>query len=311
MTHMSRSTVASELRERIVSGIHVGRLRGGERLPAVRTLAKDFGVNDRVVMAAIRELADEGFVELKQRSGAYVVPPHPASGASLPHLGAWLVSMLVQARSRGLAPHDVSEFVRRSMETRRLRAACIECNKDQMVLLCDELDRELGYITDSTPLDTLSAADPPLGVRRADLLVTTAFHADRVRRVAQALGKPWIAVALRPDVMRDIGRQLQQGPVFYVATDLRFERKLRRMLGAVGPVTNLRVFIIGRDDLAEIPSDAPTFVMPSALEFVKRRFRGARGPGRPIHPARHLSDESARELLAFLVQANMAALAAS
>jgi len=58
MTHMSRSTVASELRERIVSGIHVGRLRGGERLPAVRTLAKDFGVNDRVVMAAIRELAD-------------------------------------------------------------------------------------------------------------------------------------------------------------------------------------------------------------------------------------------------------------
>ncbi len=309
MTHMSRTQVANELREQIVSGIHVGRLRGGERLPAVRTLAQDFGVNDRVVMAAIRELADEGFVELKQRSGAYIVPPHPASGASLPHLGAWLVSMLAQARSRGLAPQAVSEFVRRSTETRRLRAACIECNKDQIALLCNELDHELGYITDATPLDTLSVSDPPLGVRRADLLVTTAFHADRVRRVAKALGKPWIAVALRHDVMRDVGRHLHQGPVYYIATDLRFERKLRRMLDAVGPVTNLRVLIIGRDDLAAIPREAPTFVMPSALDVVKRRFRGSRGPGFPIHPARHLSDESAKELLAFLVRANMTALA--
>lgn len=310
MTHLSRSEVASELRDQIVSGIHVGRLRGGERLPAVRTLAKDFGVNDRVVMAAIRELADEGFVELKQRSGAYIIPPHPASGASLPHLGAWLVGMLVQARSRGLAPHDVSEFVRRSTETRRLRAACIECNKDQLALLCQELDRDLGFMADSTPLELLSATDPPIGVRRADLLVTTAFHAERVRRVAESIGKPWIAVALRRDVMRDVGRHLQRGPVYYIATDVRFERKLRRMLGAVGPTANLRVLIVDRDDLAAIPADAPTFTMPSALEPVRRRFRETRGPGQPIQPARHLSDESARELLNFLVQANMAALAA-
>lgn len=309
MAHIGRSEVANELREHIVNGIHVGRFRGGERLPAVRALAKDFGVNDRVVMAALRELANDGFVELKQRSGAYVVPPHPASGASLPHLGEWLVRMLVQARSRGLPPHRVSEFVRRSTETRRLRAACIECNRDQMVLLCNELDHELGYITDSTPLDTLSATDPPLVVRRADLLVTTAYHADQVRRVAQTLGKPWFAVALRREVMRDVGRHLRQGPVYYVATDVRFERKLRAMVGGIGPASNLRVLIVGRDDLGGIPPDGPTFVMPSALDLVKRRFRGTRGPGTPIHPARHLSDDSARELLSFLVQANMAALA--
>ncbi len=310
MTHMGRLEVASELRDRIVTGIHVGRFRGGERLPAVRSLAKELGVNDRVVMAAIRELADEGFVELRQRSGTYIVPPHPASGPSLPHLGAWLVGMLVQARSRGLAPRDVSEFVRRSTETRRLRAACIECNNDQLVLLCHELARDHGYIADSTPLESLNANDPPLNVRRADVLVTTAFHADRVRRVAQALGKPWIAVALRREVMRDVGRHLARGPVYYVATDARFERKLRRMLGALGPVANLRVRIAGRDDLTEIPPEAPTFVMPSALDAVKRKFRGTRGPGQPIHPARHFSDESARELLTFLVHANMAALAA-
>ena len=310
MTHIGRSAVANELREQILSGIHVGRFRGGERLPSVRSLAKGFGVNDRVVMAALRELANDGFVELRQRSGVYVAPPHPGGGASLPHLGSWLVSVLVQARSRGLAPQHLSEFVRRGMETRRLRAACIECNKDQLVLLCQELEGELGYITESTPLETLTISEPPLGVRRADILVTTAFHTDRVRRVAESLGKAWIAVGLRREVMHDVGRHLERGPVYYIATDVRYERKLRRMLGSVGPTANLRVLIVGRDDLSGIPADAPTFVMPSALEVVKRRFRGMGGPGRPIQPARHLSDESARELLTFLVQANMAALAA-
>src|SRR4029078_9158545 len=76
--HMGRSEVANELREQILSGIHVGRFRGGERLPSVRSLSKGFGVNDRVVMAALREVANDGFVELRQRSGGFRAQAHTA-----------------------------------------------------------------------------------------------------------------------------------------------------------------------------------------------------------------------------------------
>src|SRR5689334_18694829 len=104
MTRIGRDAVAEALRSRIVSGLHVGRLTGGDRLPPTRVLAAEFSVNERVVLAALRTLADEGFVELRPRSGAYVVPPHPAAGGALPGLGAWLITMLVQARARGLPP---------------------------------------------------------------------------------------------------------------------------------------------------------------------------------------------------------------
>ena len=305
---MKRMEVASELRDRIVSAIHVGRLRGGERLASVRTLAAEFDVNERVVLAALRTLADEGFIELRPRSGAYVQPPHLASGASLPHLGAWLVGLLIQARARGIAPRDVSELVRRAMTTRHVRAACIECNGDQLAMLCAELADDHGYVAESVPLDLLSTAEPPAALKRADVLVTTAFHAERVRRVATALRKPWIAVALRGEIMRDVGRHLRAGPVYYIATDPRYERKLRRMLANVGPVSNLRVMIIGRDDLDEIPPSAPTFAMPSAREYLIKRFGRGGGPGTPIQPPRHFSDASARELLTFLVRANTSAL---
>ena len=241
---------------------------------------------------------------------AYVVSPHPTGGSALPDLGHWLVIMLLQARSRGLPPREVSEYVRRCLETRRVRAACIECNDDQRHLLCSELAGDHGFISESTDVRGLSADDPPLAVRRSDLLVTTLFHANAVQKVAERLGKPWIAVALRREVMRDVGRYLQQGPVYYIATDPRFERKLRRMLAPLGPVSNLRVMVVGRDDIDAIPPAAPTYVMTSAREYVTSRYPGAVGPGRPIHPARSFSDEAARELLTFIVRANMAAFAA-
>ena len=310
MAHTGRDVVADALRNRIVSGLHVGRLAGGERLPNTRILAAEFGVNQRVVMAALRTLADEGFIALKRRSGAYVVPPHPAGGTSLPDLGAWLVGMLVQARARGLPPRDVSEYVRRCMETRRVRAACIECNKDQLHLLCSELANDHGYVTESAELDELSAEEPPASLRRADVLVTTLFHAPEVEAVAKRLGKPWIAVALRPDAMSEVARGLGLGPVYFIATDPRFEPKLRRMLEPMAPVTNLRVMLVDRDDLDSIPRDAPTFVMSSASERLEPRYGPRGGPGRPIHSPRSFSDATAHELLGFLVRANMAALAA-
>jgi GntR family transcriptional regulator len=312
MARMGREAVAAALRDRIVSGLHVGRLLGGARLPSTRALAAEYGVNERVVLAALRTLAQEGFVELRPRSGAYIVPPHPAGGPGLPDLAGWLVGMLVQARARGLAPRDVPEYVRRALETRRVRAACIECNRDQIHLLCTELADDHGFVTESLEIDDLRAADGsdvPLAARRADVLVTTLYHAAEVQAAAARLGKPWIAVALRPEVMEGVARGLHEGPVYYVATDPRFEPKLRRMLGSLGAVEHVRVLLVGRDDLEAIPDDAPTFVMTSAREHVAALLGGRSGPGRPIQPRRFFSDDAARELLTFLVRANVVALA--
>jgi hypothetical protein len=148
------------------------------------------------------------------------------------------------------------------------------------------------------------------GLRRADVLVTTVFHRHDVQTAAATLGKPCIAVALKPEIMEDVARRLHDGPVYYVATDKRYAAKLRRMLAPMGPVANLRVLLVGRDDLDQIPSNAPTFVMTSAREHMIARYGSVAGRGQPIHPARQFSDGAARELLTFLMRANATALAA-
>lgn len=310
MTATERDQVVELLRDRIVTGLHVGRYVGGERLPTSRALAVELDVNERVVLAAMRILTDEGFVVLKPRSGAYVAPPHPASGDNLPHLGRWLVDMLLQARTRGLPPREVGEYVRRCLETRRVRAACVECNHDQLHLLCTELAEDHGYMTERVETDALHDRELPPALLRADVIVTTMFHVHDVQAVADRLGKPLIAVSLRAEVIADVVRRLEEGPVYYIATDQRFEPKIRRMLGTDAALANLRVLLVGRDDLDAVPPDAPTFVMASARAHVDARYGARGGPGQRFQPPRHFSDSAARELITFMVSANLASIAA-
>jgi GntR family transcriptional repressor for pyruvate dehydrogenase complex len=60
--------VALAIRSRIVGG----ELRTGERLPTERELAAGYGVSRNVVREAIRALAKDGLVQVRQGSGTYV-----------------------------------------------------------------------------------------------------------------------------------------------------------------------------------------------------------------------------------------------
>ena len=60
--------IAGKLRQRFFSGLHLGILEPGIRLPSANEIAVEMGVDRRVVLQAYRELEREGIVELRQRS---------------------------------------------------------------------------------------------------------------------------------------------------------------------------------------------------------------------------------------------------
>jgi len=61
-----------QLRNQIVIGIGVGGLNYGERLPTVRQLADDLGVNAMTVNKAYALLKNEGYISIDRRHGAKV-----------------------------------------------------------------------------------------------------------------------------------------------------------------------------------------------------------------------------------------------
>ena len=91
-----------QLRNQIVAGISDGRLSPGEKLPTVRALAEELGVNAMTVNKTYQLLKQEGFIVTDRRNGARVREQVEATGTlpreSLEHLRV----LAAEARARGI-----------------------------------------------------------------------------------------------------------------------------------------------------------------------------------------------------------------
>ncbi len=98
-----------QLRNQIVTGIGRGELREGERLPTVRQLAAEAGVNTMTVNKTYQILRAEGFIEIDRRNGATVRPVRDAAGQYREKLEAELELLSAEASLKGM---EKDEFLK-------------------------------------------------------------------------------------------------------------------------------------------------------------------------------------------------------
>ncbi len=303
-----RTAIADIIRQRILSGLHLGSLSPGTRLPSTRELSEEFGATQRTVTAAYRDLEAEGLVELRERSGIYVAASKPAAGVMLTQLAGWVVEVLLDARAREIAPISFPDRVRRCLETLRLRAVCLAGNTDQQEQICHELHDDYGIDSTGVEPDAIAAdqADTRHTIARADLIVSTGLLKPFAEQVAARFGKPAIAVRLQPDLMGEMLRQLKRGPVYTIAVDPRFRAAQQAIFAPSGHAANIRTVLLGEDDIDAIPDGAPTYIMHSA-----HRRLGDTPLARRVTPIRRIfSTEMARDILTLVIRSNIAAMSA-
>jgi len=72
----------------ILEAVQEGRILPGMALPGVRELAERVGVTVNTILAALRELQDQGWLTSQERSGFFVADPLPSSGPGRPGAGS-------------------------------------------------------------------------------------------------------------------------------------------------------------------------------------------------------------------------------
>lgn len=88
----------------IRAAVASGRLSPGERLPALRELAAELGVNHNTLRAAVAKLEHEGLLESRHGTGTFV-----ASGAAAHDRHAALVEQVMRhAHDAGVSPRDLA-----------------------------------------------------------------------------------------------------------------------------------------------------------------------------------------------------------
>lgn len=105
------SPIYTQLTQRLTQAIVAGEFRPGERLPSVRELAVEAGVNPNTVQRALAELERDGLVFSQRTTGRFVTENE---------------NMIVNAKLR-IADERVGEFLH-SMKT-------LGCTRDEVIAL--------------------------------------------------------------------------------------------------------------------------------------------------------------------------------
>lgn len=309
----ARSDLTRDIRDRVVAEMHLGHVRAGDRLPGVRDLARELGADHRAVAGAYRALEAEGLVEVRGRAGAFVAQQPRLGGRMTGEMAEWLADVLTEARRRRIGLPQFPEFVRGSTARVRLRAACVESNEDTSSALCTELDEEFGLETVPLHADAFPAPRPrakpaahafPPELADVHLVVTTTFHAHRVRPAADVHGKPLTVVTLNAEMARIVERRLQSGrPLTVIVVDPAFSERLRALYARVAPPELIRsVLATDRDAIQQLDRTEPALVTRAARRVLPDLDVPLLLPRYPS-----ISLESTRELVGAIIRANAAA----
>lgn len=177
-------TIAEQIADQLVALIRAGRLRPGERLPPVRVLAGFLRVNRNTVAKVYAGLERGGYLRTTPGRGTFVTASAPA-GAS--QSLAPLVDRLLEAA----AVHGVSETELRALLAERAvrrgdeagpRVGFVECNPVDLAYFTRQLAARV-----RVPLVPVLLADLSRAAESLDLVATTMFHVEDVRRRAPRL----------------------------------------------------------------------------------------------------------------------------
>lgn len=197
---LRRGTIplTDQLKAQIRHQILAGHLAAGTRLPPVRTLAGFLRVNRNTVARAYAELEAEGVLEGTPGRGTHVVWA-PRSARASRALTAQIDRLVATAGAAGIPLDSLLAAVAvRSGQRRgqmRPRIGFAECNPVDLAyfsrLVRDAVD---------VPVVPMLLDDLPRRLAEVDLLATTFFHVEEVRRRARNAG------ATRGDSRREDSR---------------------------------------------------------------------------------------------------------
>ena len=299
-----------KLRRGIASALHLGTIRGGDRLPSIREIARETGLDHRVITRAYRQLEADGMVEVRGRSGVYAASHETAKLSPAGETAAWLAEVLTGAWEKQIRVDSLPRIIRRWTADAPLRCACVESTEDDRVALCTELRRQFSLKSFAVSAPPFSSRDAPrrraerffLGPTDADLMVTTPFHT-ALARSAAAAGLPVLVMTWNPDIVAELERHLAVGMVTAVIADPRFGERLRSAWG--GRFRN-RFHVVLADDaeaLEALDSGKRVFMTRAARDRIRNHFPDKRL--RLLVPlAPFLSPSSARQLAETLIRLN-------
>ena len=230
-----------QAREQLLTALHLGKVRSGQRLPSVRQIAQRNSINLKTAFAIYKRLQEEGYIELRTGSGAYVAD---IDRSDFDQAYCLSVLQLIKANLSAASHLKIDAaryqtFVERFVTRPQLataQLAIVECNEEQIQLFAHEISGHLNVRVFPVMLDQLENPDrrTARGLAGSDYFVTTDYHFKQVREIAARYKKKPLQVRLNAAFLNNLIDAARRGRVLMVVSNADFFPAFRQNLLGLG-----------------------------------------------------------------------------
>jgi DNA-binding transcriptional regulator YhcF (GntR family) len=225
----------------LLSALHTGKLGAGDRLPSVRQVALRNGVNIKTVFAIYQRLHAEGYIVIRQGSGAYVseIDQTDLDQAYSLSVLRLIKAHLSDAERLRISPLEYLRLVLSVVDKSRtlpVKLAVVECNEEQVGVFAEEISRNVGITVYPLLLNELESP----GRRTANALIqidhfaTTHFHFKQVRSLTAKYQKRLFKLRLNPAFVPTLVNAAREGTLLMIVSNTDYFPAFRESLINIG-----------------------------------------------------------------------------
>jgi DNA-binding transcriptional regulator YhcF (GntR family) len=235
------TSLFEQARDQLLTALHLGSVRGGQRLPSVRQIAQRSGINLKTAFAIYQRLRQEGYIELRTGSGAYVADIDRSDLDQTYCLSVLqlIKSNLAEAGHLKLDAHRYRSLVERFIDRSELagvQVAVVECNQEQIDLFAHEISSRLRVRVFPVLVAQLESPDrrTARALAQSTYFLTTDYHFKQVREIAGRYQKKLLQVRLNPAFLTELVKAARRGRVLMIVSDADFFPAFRQNLIGLG-----------------------------------------------------------------------------
>jgi GntR family transcriptional regulator len=243
----------------LLTALHMGKVRAGDRLPSVRQVAQRNRINLKTAFAIYQRLQMEGYVSLRAGSGAFVSDIDQANLEQTYCLSIFktIRSNISEVSRLKVGPREYSKLVQSFVNKSRLksaRVAVVECNEEQINVFAHDISSKVGITVHPLLLSQLESPDrrTARALSKVDYFATTHFHFKQVNSLIAKYQKKLLQLSLNPAFVPGIVAAAHRGPVLMMVSNADYFPAFRQSLLQTGTSPTLvgRIAAVDNSDLS-------------------------------------------------------------
>jgi len=218
-------------------------------------------INLKTAFSIYQRLREEGYIELRTGSGAYVADIDRADLDQAYCLSIFqlIKSNLSAASHLKLEPRLYYELVESFVEKSRLasmQVTVVECNEEQVNLFAHEITNRLNTRVFPILLDQLGQPDRRAArmLARTDYFATTDYHIKQVKELAAPYGKKILQLRLNAAFLPELIAAARRGRVVMIVSNEDFFPAFRQNLLSLGISSAIldRISAVSSENLSQV-----------------------------------------------------------